>query len=136
MKKVAFSACLFLIFTIFAVSQSPDGPMIGFDRDVHDFGEIKVDSIPEGKIEFIVYNQGDQPLVLTNVRACCGTRVEGYTEKPISPGDSGFVKVEFRIANRPHRIGRTVTVQSNATNRQTAILRIIGEVVETGESKD
>ncbi len=134
MKKFFTISGLFLAaLIVFSAARDPEGPVIGFDREVHEFGEIHIDSIPDGKIKFTVYNKGSQPLVLTNVRACCGTRVNGYTEKPIAPADSGYVEVEFRIVNRPHRIGRTVTIQSNATNRQTAILRITGEVVETGE---
>lgn len=134
MKKLfTFSGLFLAIFMFFSSAQDKEGPVIGFDREVHEYGKILVDSIPDGKVKFTIYNEGTQPLVLTNVRACCGTRVNGYTEQPIAPSDSGYVEVEFRIVSRPHRIGRTVTIQSNAANRQTAILRITGEVVETGE---
>ncbi len=125
---------VFLVFAVFSsasvFSQENQGAHIAFDRELHNYGEISVDSIPDGKISFAVYNQGNQPLVLTNVRACCGTRVNDYTKKPIAPGESGFVEVQFRIVPQPHTIRRTVTIQSNAANRQTSILRILGQVVE------
>lgn len=125
---------LTLIFALLATglvfSQTQQGATIAFDRELHDFGQMSSEDLPEGKISFMIYNQGDQPLVLSTVRACCGTRVNDYTREPIAPSDSGYVEVEFRIVPHPHRIRRTVTVQSNATNRQTAILRIQGEVVE------
>lgn len=111
-------------------SQETNGPSIAFDREVHDFGELTTDEVPEGKVSFYVFNQGNQPLVLSSVRACCGTRVNDYTKQPIAPRDTGFIEVQFRIVPQPHRIRRTVTIQSNATNRHTAILRILGEVVE------
>ncbi len=112
------------------LAQDQQGAFIEFDRELHDFGEIPSDEVPDGKISFIIYNHGNQPLVLSAVRACCGTRVNDYTKEPIAPSDSGFVEVQFRVVPQPHRIRRTVTVQSNAGNRQTAILRILGEVVE------
>jgi hypothetical protein len=112
-------------------SQDQAGAQIAFEPELHDYGQISIDSIPDGKVSFTVRNPGNQPLVLSNVRACCGTRVNDYTKKPIAPGETGFIEVQFRIAPQPHHIRRTITIQSNATNRQTAILRIIGEVVES-----
>ncbi|TVR75252.1 MAG: DUF1573 domain-containing protein [Marinilabiliales bacterium] len=119
-----------LLLAVSAISQEKQGPFIVFDRELHDYGQISSDEVPEGKLGFVVYNNGNQPLVLSNVRACCGTRVNDWTKEPIAPSDSGYVEVEFRIVPRPHRIRRTVTIQSNAANRQTAILRIQGEVID------
>ncbi len=128
--KVLLSMFILLSVAGYATSQEHQGAFISFDRELHDYGQISSDEVPDGKISFVIYNKGSQPLVLTNVRACCGTRVNDFTREPIAPADSGYVEVEFRVVPRPHRIRRTVTVQSNAANRQTAILRIQGEVVE------
>ncbi len=112
------------------IAQNHQGAYIAFDSEMYDFGQISIDKVPDGNVRFKIYNRGNQPLVLSTVRACCGTKVNDYTREPISPSDSGFVEVQFRIVPQPHRIRRTVTIQSNAGNRQTAILRIQGEVVE------
>ena len=128
--KLAFTVLFALLLGGFTFAQENQGPFIAFDRELHDFGQISTEDVPEGKLSFVIYNKGNQPLVLSTVRACCGTRVNDYTRQPIAPSDSGFVEVEFRIVPHPHRIRRTVTIQSNAGNRQTAILRIQGEVVE------
>ncbi len=128
--RIVLIAFISLFTAVILVSQDRQGPFIEFDRELHDFGQMSSDEVPDGKLSFVVYNNGNQPLVLSNVRACCGTRVNGFTREPIAPADSGYVEVEFRIVPQPHRIRRTVTVQSNASNRQTAILRIQGEVVE------
>jgi hypothetical protein len=120
--------CLLFAGSVYA--QNHQGAYIAFDRETHEYGEISADNVPDGKVSFKVYNQGNQPLVLSTVRACCGTRVEGYTREPIAPSDSGYVEVQFRVVPQPHRIRRTITIQSNAANRQTAILRVQGEVVE------
>lgn len=128
--RAAIIIIIFLISAGYGFSQEHQGAFISFDYELYNYGQIPTDEVPDGKISFVIYNQGSQPLVLSNVRACCGTRVNDYTREPIAPADSGYVEVEFRIVPQPHRIRRTVTVQSNAANRQTAILRIQGEVVE------
>ncbi len=120
------SAFIFLIF----LGMAQPAAVITFDKEVHDYGRITTTQAPDGKIEFKVYNKGEAPLLLTSVRACCGTLVKEFSSQPIAPRDSGIVKVEFRILERPHRISRTVTIQSNAQNRPIAILRITGEVIE------
>jgi hypothetical protein len=114
----------------YLTAQNHQGAFIAFDRELHDYGEISSEEVPDGKITFKIYNRGNQPLVLSTVRACCGTRVNEFSREPIAPSDSGYVEVQFRITPQPHRIRRTITIQSNAGNRQTAILRIQGEVVE------
>ena len=131
MKKIVIILSLFLAFTLFLDAQmSGKGPVISFDKEIHNFGTMHRGSVPEGKVEYKIFNTGKEPLLLTMVRACCGTQVREYTRAPIAPGDSGIVKVEFRIVDRVQKISRTVTIQSNAENRQTAVLRILGEVVE------
>lgn len=122
----SISALLF----IFAFCFAQQAPVIAFNKEVHDYGRVPVTKTPDGKIEFKVFNKGNAPLILTSVRACCGTQVSEYTSQPIAPRDSGVVKVEFRILERPHRISRTVTIQSNDQNRPTAVLRIVGEIIE------
>lgn len=128
--RLIYTFLLALFIGGVVLAQDQQGPFIAFDRELHDYGQISTEEVPEGKVSFTIYNRGSQPLVLSTVRACCGTRVNDYTREPIAPSDSGFVEVEFRIVAHPHRIRRTVTIQSNAGNRQTAILRIQGEVVE------
>ncbi len=131
MMKIFLSLSVLVMFSFGSLlSQEQRGAFIAFDRELHEYGEMSTENLPDGKLRFTVFNQGNQPLVLSNVRACCGTRVNDYTKQPISPSDSGFVEVQFRIVPQPHRIRRTVTIQSNAENRQTAILRIQGAVVE------
>lgn len=131
MKPYFFTICFSFCFIALSYSQSGEsGPVISFDKEVHDYGTVYTSKTPDGIIEFKIYNKGKKPLILTNVRACCGTLVKEYTREPISPRDSGIVKIEFRVIDRPHRISRTVTIQSNAENRQTAVLRVIGEIVE------
>jgi hypothetical protein len=109
--------------------QEKKGAVIAVEPEVHELGTMRPQDIPDGKLSFTVHNHGDEPLILTNVRACCGTRVDEYTQTPIAVGDSGIVRISWRIHPRPHRINRTVTIASNASNRQFYVARIRGEVI-------
>ncbi len=135
MKRIILIAGIILgSYTLIDAQQAGTGVSISFDKEVHDFGRIYTNNTPDGKVEFKIYNKGTRPLILTSVRACCGTVVREFTSQPIAPNDSGVVRVELRVFPQPHKINRTVTIQSNAENRQTAILRITGEVVEPPDS--
>lgn len=131
MNKRLLFICSFLLasFIGFASNRS-DGPELKFDKQQHDYGTVYVDEMPETKMSIEFTNSGDQPLLLSNVRACCGTRVTQWPREPINPGEKGVVNIEFILAPRPQRISRTVTVSSNSTTNPTAIFRITGEIVE------
>ncbi|MFW5706748.1 MAG: DUF1573 domain-containing protein [Bacteroidota bacterium] len=125
---------IILLFVMFvgagiASSQENDGPQLKWEKERYDFGTVYLDDPPETKLDLKFTNEGNEPLVLTQVRACCGTRVHSWPKEPIQPGEEGTIQIEFRLAPRAHRISRTVTVTSNA-DPETSIFRIVGEVVE------
>ena len=110
--------------------EKPTGPELTFDQPNYNYGTVYVDSMPDTKLEISFSNTGSQPLILSNVRACCGTRVTQWPREPIAPGENGVISVEFRLVARPQRISRTITVTSNCESKPTAIFRVVGEVVE------
>jgi hypothetical protein len=112
-----------------AISQDKNGPELKWNLARYDYGTIYLDDMPETKLDIKFTNNGNEPLVLSHVRACCGTRVHSWPREPIMPGEEGTIKVEFRLTPRAQRISRTVTVTSNA-DPTTSIFRIVGEVAE------
>lgn len=102
------------------------GANISFEKEVHDFGKIKED---DGKVEykFMFTNTGDAPLIINNVKASCGCTSPTWTEKPIMPGQKGFVSAVFDPRNRPGNFNKSVFVETNTTKGRD-ILRITGEV--------
>lgn len=111
----------------------PAGPVIEFVEDAMDLGTLTLADLQsfERDIEFV--NRGDQPLILSNVRGCCGTRITSWPQAPIMPGETGRVSTQFRLASRPHTVRRTVTFTSNATE-PNKVYRIIGNVI-AGETQ-
>ena len=79
---------------------------------VYDFG-----STNEGEIVQFSYrfkNSGNKPLVINSATASCGCTVPEKPEKPIMPGETGFIKVKFNSDRRPGEARKTISVSSNA----------------------
>jgi hypothetical protein len=59
-------------------------------------------------------NSGSKPLVIVEATASCGCTVPQKPEKPILPGETGFIKVVFDSKGRVGEAHKTITVISNA----------------------
>lgn len=68
------------------------------------------------KVEFSYRfkNTGSKPLVIEDASASCGCTVPQKPEKPILPGETGFIKIVFDSKGRVGNAYKTVTVRSNA----------------------
>jgi len=127
-KRLILICSIFFFSFVGYASEDPKGPSLKFDKEQHDFGTVYTDNMPETKLAIEFTNSGDQPLILTNVRACCGTRVTQWPREPITPGEKGVINIEFTLAPRPQQVSRTVTVSSNSQTNPTAIYRIVGRI--------
>lgn len=87
-------------------------PTMDFDQTTFDFGEITEGDIASH--EFIFTNTGNQPLVLSSVKASCGCTTPSWTKEPILPGKKGHIKASYNSKNRPGGFHKSITVTSNA----------------------
>lgn len=126
MKKIV--SLVFGSVMLFSAALSAQKPVLAFDTETHDFGDIKE---ADGPVTFVFNykNSGATPLVLHNVQASCGCTTPEWTRTPVQPNGTGTIKVTFNPANRPGRFNKTITIQSNA---QTPVktLRIAGNVLQ------
>lgn len=132
MKKVLFTlflACTAVFFTHNSIAQETtqpqNGPKIEFSKTVHDYGEVKYGG--NGTCTFTFTNTGSEPLIITNAKGSCGCTVPDWPKQPIAPGEKAVITVKYDT-NRSGAINKSVTVQSNAVNEPTAILKIKGNV--------
>lgn len=96
-------------------------PKMVFEKTEHDFGTIKRGTPVETIFTFT--NQGDAPLVITNVQSTCGCTVPEKPEQPIAPGESGHIKVNFN-GSGSNQVQKSVTVTANTeTGTQTLTIR-------------
>lgn len=128
-KKVSFSfiVALFSFISFISFSEETeevDRPEFEWVKTVHEFGEIK-HNIP-ASISFEFKNNGNKPLIITNVVPSCGCSVAEFPKKAIMPGETGVIKGTYNAANLG-TFSKVFTVNSNTGVSQT--LKIKGKVV-------
>lgn len=137
MKKL-FLFCLFAAMTVGAVNaqekkqdapaaEPQHGAKIVFAEREHNYGTIQKGG--DGNCVFTFTNTGDEPLILSTVRASCGCTTPKWTQKPVMPGKTGEIGVRYNTNN----IGgftKTITITSNAVNEPRVVVKIKGNVVQ------
>ena len=130
MQLKILSIITFLIFS-FSFCQEKKAE-IKFDQKIIDYGAVEYNS--DGKRIFKFTNVGEAPLIFNRISSSCGCTVPKRPEKPIEPGQSGEIEVEYDTK----RVGvfiKAVTINSNAIN-SNIVLRIKGEVLEEEEEEE
>ena len=109
------------------LENSEDFPVIEFDKNNHDFGEILEGDIAE--TEFVFTNVGESDLIISDASGSCGCTVPDYPKNtPIKPGESGKIVVKFDSNNRPGLQRKAVTLITN-TAKGKQILNIKSIVI-------
>lgn len=141
MKKLFF-LCFFLIIGAVAVQaqekktsfyETDEGeiietakPIFKFNEESFNFGELK-----EGDPythEFLFTNIGNEPLIITDVKASCGCTTPDWTKEAIPAGGTGIIKATYNTKGRPGKFTKAITVTSNAIT-PTKRLFIEGDVI-------
>jgi hypothetical protein len=129
MKKIfLFASALMLSAAVMAQPKADDD--VKFNTTKHDFGKIK-QNVPV-TYYFEIKNNGDKPIVVENASASCGCTVPEKPEKPIAPGATGKLKVQYNAAN----IGpftKDVFIKLAGVEQQKTV-QIVGEVVAADNS--
>lgn len=92
----------------------------------YDFG--KVTDGEKVNYSFRFKNMGTKPLVIAEATASCGCTVPQKPEKPILPGETGFIKIVFDSKGRVGTAHKTITVTSNAKPEFPQLV-LTGEVI-------
>ncbi len=130
MQLKILSIITFLIFS-FSFCQEKKAE-IKFDQKIIDYGAIEYNS--NGKRIFKFTNVGKAPLIFNRISSSCGCTVPKRPEKPVVPGESGEIEVEYDTK----RVGvfiKAITINSNALN-SNIVLRIKGEVLEEEKEEE
>lgn len=98
MKKILSLAAAFL-FTYAAMAQTADlkaDNVVKFNVENHDFGKLK-QNVPV-TYSFEIKNISDKPVTIENSWASCGCTTPEKIEKPIMPGETAKLKVQYNAA--------------------------------------
>lgn len=117
---------ILLIFAPLVLSAQASGPMISFEMDTIDYGEVAKGS--EGMRTFVFENTGDAPLMIEGVRSSCGCTIPKKPEEPIAPGEKGEITVRYDT-NRIGVFRKTITVNTNVASASIIALKIKGNVL-------
>lgn len=124
MKKVVIF--ILLIFAHLELSAQAKTPMISFETETIDYGNIAKGS--DGIRIFVFENTGDAPLEIQGVRSSCGCTIPKKPEASIAPGEKGEITVRYDTK----RLGvfrKTITVNTNVVSTSIIALKIKGNVL-------
>ena len=130
MKKILLIVCL--VFYSNAILSQEKLAEISFKETIIDYGIIE--NGEDGKRTFEFKNTGNSPLVFTRIMSSCGCTIPKKPEKPVQPGESGIIEVEYDT-KRTGLFQKAITVNSNAKT-SNVILRIKGEVLPELKEED
>ncbi|MGV3630809.1 MAG: DUF1573 domain-containing protein [Bacteroidota bacterium] len=106
-------------------AQPESGAKIEFEKEVHDYGNVKYGA--NGTCTFEFKNTGNAPLIISKATGSCGCTVPSWPKEPIAPGAKGTITVKYDT-KRPGPISKSVTITSNASNEPSKVIRIKGTV--------
>ena len=127
MKSKIFQSIFLFIIIVSVIgcsntqkSHHKNGAVIELKDSILNFGTIYKDRKLNYKL--VIYNKGNEPLLLNKVRTTCGCTIASYDKTPILPGDSGTILFNLstdKTGGYPHK---KIAIYSNAINNyDTAI---------------
>ena len=130
MKRFLIIICV-ILYSVPTHSQEKFAE-ITFKETIIDYGIIE--NGVDGKKTFEFKNTGDSPLIFSRIFSSCGCTIPKKPEKPIEPGESGIIEVEYDT-KRTGLFQKAITVNSNAKT-PNIILRIKGEVLPEPDEEE
>ena len=120
MKQIFTSILLWIAACLVGYAQ----PKATFDKMTHEFGVVLWKH--PATATFQIKNDGDKPLVISNVTTSCGCTVADWTKEPIAPGATGVVTSTFDAKALGH-FYKDIGVYCNASARPIYLM-LRGEV--------
>ena len=98
-----------------------------FERTKIDAGTIGEDDAPSEYI-FRWRNEGDEPLVVLDVRTGCGCAAAKYDRRPVKSGEEGAITVVYHPKGHPGFFSRKISVYTQNGGGPSAVLELTGRV--------
>jgi hypothetical protein len=115
--------------TIDSISQSQaptNVPVMTFEQSEYDFGEIEQGQVVNYVFKF--KNTGKAPLVIENASASCGCTIPEWPHKPVNPGESGEIKVQFNSKGKVGIQNKAINISANTVPANSTV-NIKGNVI-------
>lgn len=107
-----------------------DSTTVTFIDTLYNFGTLIQGETVSTTFKF--KNTGDKPLVISQVMTSCGCTVPTYSDKPVTPGSDGFIKVTFNSNGKHGDQYKIITIVAN-TKPERHQVYLKGNVRETSD---
>lgn len=107
--------------------------MTKWSRDTIFFGTIEEGTIFIDSVE--VTNVGNRPYSITNFQTACDCTVLKAPTKPLLPGETALVRVEFNSVAKSGKIKTGIVLQDNSLPNARQIIYLKGEVTAPKTAK-
>ena len=126
-NSIAVSATLEEDFSKLTPAELAAAPVVKYDTESFDFGDIKQGS----KVEhtFKLKNAGKRDLLIRDVKSSCGCTAVSPSKNMIAANESVPLKVVFDSTGKSGRQNKTITVITNDPKNPTTILRIATNIL-------
>ncbi|MHC4132118.1 MAG: DUF1573 domain-containing protein [Planctomycetota bacterium] len=102
-------------------------PKLKIQNKTINFGKVYGSTTVKGEIKFT--NEGDAPLKIKKVKPSCGCMAGKLTKKVYQPGESGTIKVSYKVKNRKGPAKGTFTINSNDPKQPNAKVNLKANAV-------
>lgn len=126
MKKVAFLITAIMLTVSALIAQ----PKAVYPEESFDFGNINQDQVVTH--DFVVKNEGTEPLKIDKVRASCGCTAAAPDVDELKPGESAKIKVKFDSHGRKGVQKKYVYVFTNDPDKPQMRLSFTTNIVLEG----
>ncbi len=109
-----------------------DGPVMKFDKEMHDFGKISQGEVVSYSFKF--KNVGSSNLLIKEAHGSCGCTVPKFPKEPLAPGEEGVIDVEFSSEGKHDLQEKTVTLTTNCSPN-TKVITIKANVMAPAKSE-
>lgn len=79
---------------------------------------------------FVVRNEGDSKLLITNIRSSCGCTVGNVTSREIDPGETSEITASYNLRGRRGRQRSVLTIESNDPDQRQTRLTMSGYALQ------
>jgi hypothetical protein len=125
MSKLVVFIATFISFTLVCMAQ-PKFVMVGGDE--YNWGEVRPKDSPlKAKIEF--RNEGNEDLVILNVRPGCGCTAAKPEKDTLKPGEITYMPVEYSVASNTGVTSKSIRIETNDPKKTTTNYKITANVV-------
>ena len=113
MRTALTLALLLLVSSTFAQAE------IKFEKRTQKFEKVKAgESL---SFDFLFFNTGTEPLIVSEVKVSCGCTKPEFSKAPVLPGESATIHVRFDTKGKIGYQDRVLEVYSNAKNNPAKI---------------